>query len=211
LTWLAGIASDSKISFIMIVVLPTAIVVMGLIIWKKLNYSINPIDLSTYGRSVQILRDPIGSIEQTVPLLNEDRIRPNPIRILSGEAIYSAMGNSEIVNWIERAHKLGNEIKIIAGPNIDSKTVHLLDKWIKEGIIEFHYSKKRASRHFRIFGDHIYLEMPHRPNARRRTALNISGANSELRGRLVNEFEALWNDTVLVTSSRQMETLIKRN
>jgi hypothetical protein len=198
-------------SFIMIFILPVVVVGIGLIIWKIKNYSIYPIDISTYGNKVQVLTDPIGSIEQTVPAL-EHRLEKNPIRILSGEAAYLALGNKEIVNWIEKAHSMENKIEIIAGPNIDSKTIPLLNKWIKEEIVEFHYSKKRASRHFRIFGDHIYLEMPHRPNAKKRTGLNISGAKSELRNKLADEFDNLWRgDTIPVQTSAQMETLIKRN
>jgi hypothetical protein len=206
-----GIVSEPTESFIIILVVPIVLVGVALIIWKRKNYSIYPIDISTYGNKVLVLTDPIGSIEQTVPAL-EHRIERNPIRILTGEASYSAICNKEIVNWIEKAHDMGNKIEIIAGPNIDPKTIPLLNKWIKEDIIEFHYSKKRASRHFRIFGDHIYLEMPHRPNAKRRTGLNISGANSELRNKLVEEFDELWRDeTTLIQTPKEMETLIKRN
>lgn len=211
MTWLDEIAGGPTASFIIIFVLPIVAIGAGLIIWKKMGYSIYPIDIYSYGNSVQVLTDPIGSIEQTVPPL-EHRLERNPVRILSGEASYLALGNSAIVNWIERAHGMGNKIEIIAGPNIDSKTVPLLKKWITEGIVEFHYSRERASRHFRIFGDHIYLEMPHRPNAARRMGLNISGANNELRTKLANEFDELWRGkTTSITTPQQMETLIKRN
>jgi hypothetical protein len=211
LTQLDEIVGKQAILFVIVFVLPIIVVGIGFIIWRWRGYSIYPIDISSYGRNVQILSDPIASIEQTVPPLDH-RVEKNPIRILTGEASCASMCNKEIVNWIERAHRMENKIRIIAGPHIDSKTTPLLNKWITEDIIEFHYSKKRASRHFRIFGDHIYLEMPHRPNAKRRTGLNISGANSELRSKLAKEFDDLWDyETISVQTANEMETLIKRN